>query len=140
MGSFGARLKEERKRLGHSQKDLGAIGGVQAQAQLKYEKGERSPDAEYLAALAATGIDVKFVLTGERSHSPSTDSSIAPIDLQFLLSIASQLDKALAETQKPATPLQLIESAVEVYNFLAGEAGAVDDEKIARVIRLVATR
>lgn len=36
------------------------------QAQLKYESGTRSPDAAYLAALAAAGVDILYVLTGQR--------------------------------------------------------------------------
>ena len=33
-----------------------------------YEAGERSPDAAYLAAIAAAGADVLYILTGERSQ------------------------------------------------------------------------
>lgn len=37
-------------------------------SQRNYEKGERSPDADYLAALAAAGADVLYILTGQRSQ------------------------------------------------------------------------
>ena len=57
------RLREERKRLGLTQERFGAEGGVGKLAQLNYEKGERSPDAAYLSAIALAGVDV---LTGER--------------------------------------------------------------------------
>lgn len=73
---IGERLREERQRLGISQAELGAAGGVLKQAQLKYEKGERSPDADYLAAVARVGVDVLYVLTEDRSFTPP--SSISP--------------------------------------------------------------
>lgn len=36
-------------------------------AQINYEKGERQPDAAYLAAIAAAGADVLYILTGQRT-------------------------------------------------------------------------
>lgn len=66
MSYIGERLREERERLGFNQTAFGAIGGVQKQAQLKYEKGERFPDASYLAAVAKVGADAQYIVTGER--------------------------------------------------------------------------
>ncbi|UZT80640.1 helix-turn-helix transcriptional regulator [Ectopseudomonas chengduensis] len=67
MDTFGDRLRMERERLGLNQEGLGEIGGVKKLAQINYEKGKRHPDAEYLAAVAAAGVDVLFVLTGQRT-------------------------------------------------------------------------
>lgn len=66
MSSIGDRLREEREQLGFNQTAFGAIGGVQKQAQLKYEKGERFPGADYLAAVAKVGADVQYIVTGTR--------------------------------------------------------------------------
>lgn len=60
-------MLEERKRLKLSQAAMGEIGGVHANAQRNYEKGVRNPDAAYLAAVAEKGVDVLYVLTGQRS-------------------------------------------------------------------------
>ena len=60
----GERLREERKRLHLTQEQISAVGGVRKQAQLKYEKGDSTPAAVYLAAVAAVGLDVLYVLTG----------------------------------------------------------------------------
>lgn len=49
--------------MGLSQRAFGEIGGVEANAQGKYESGDRAPKADYLAAVAAKGVDVLFVLT-----------------------------------------------------------------------------
>ena len=54
--AIGDRLKEERSRLGFSQTDLAGVGGVGKTTQINYEKGERSPDAGYLAAVAGKGV------------------------------------------------------------------------------------
>lgn len=62
--SIKDRLCEERERLGMNQTDFGAIGGVSRRTQSNYESGERSPDADYLAAIAAIGADVTYILTG----------------------------------------------------------------------------
>ncbi len=70
--SIGERLKEERSRLGFSQTDLGAAGGVGKTTQINYEKGAGSPDAKYLAAVSPLGIDVLYVVTGERKPLPNT--------------------------------------------------------------------
>ena len=62
------RLREERERLGLNQVEFGSIGGVKKLAQINYEKGERHPDSAYLAAIAAAGADVLYILTGQRSQ------------------------------------------------------------------------
>lgn len=66
MDTIGERLRAERERLDFSQAAFGAIGGVAKRAQIRYEQGERSPDADYLAAVAKVGVDVRYVVTGER--------------------------------------------------------------------------
>lgn len=66
MEGIGTRLKSERKRLDLSQQELGAIGGIEANAQGLYERGKRFPNAGYLGAIAEVGVDVLFVITGTR--------------------------------------------------------------------------
>ena len=66
MDTIGERLRAERERLDFSQAAFGAIGGVAKRAQIHYEQGERSPDASYLAAVAKVGVDIRYVVTGER--------------------------------------------------------------------------
>ncbi|EPO7789625.1 helix-turn-helix domain-containing protein [Pseudomonas aeruginosa] len=76
--SIGARLRQERERIGLSQTEFAAIAdragvaGATRQSQSLYEKGKRMPDAGYLAVVAAAGVDVGYVLTGQRSNSPLT--------------------------------------------------------------------
>lgn len=64
MSGIGQRLKQERLRLKLSQSALGAIGGVETNAQGNYENGVRSPRADYLSRVAEVGVDVAYVVTG----------------------------------------------------------------------------
>ena len=70
MNEVGPRLREERERLGMTQRGFGDIGGVEPNAQGKYESGERTPRLDYLAALAARGVDALYVLSGVRTPAP----------------------------------------------------------------------
>lgn len=83
MNSFGDRLKEERERLGMSQEEFGAIGGVQKLAQRNYEKNNREPGASYMAAIAAAGVDVLYVITGQRSQ-PVSAPTLKPDEAALL--------------------------------------------------------
>lgn len=74
LGKFvtiGKRLKEEREKLGLNQTDFAGIGGVGRKSQFNYEEGERQPDASYLVAIAGAGVDVLYVLTGQRGVAPA---------------------------------------------------------------------
>jgi transcriptional regulator with XRE-family HTH domain len=61
---FGSRLRETREKLGLSQQQMADLCGVGMRSQRNYEKGARSPDSEYMAALTAQGVDVSYLLTG----------------------------------------------------------------------------
>lgn len=76
ISTVGDRLIEERKRLNLNQADLGKIGGVGKTTQLNYEKGNSHPDAPYLSAIAQAGVDVLYVLTGQRT--PSKEEGLDP--------------------------------------------------------------
>ncbi|WP_296181797.1 helix-turn-helix domain-containing protein [Pseudomonas sp. UBA1879] len=66
MTGIGQRLRQERNRLKLSQSALGAIGGVETNAQGNYESGARSPKADYLLRITQAGVDIYYVLTGVR--------------------------------------------------------------------------
>ena len=70
MSSIGFRLRKERERLGHSQSELAELGSTTRKTQFNYETDARRPDADYLAAVAAVGLDVLFVLTGSSEGIP----------------------------------------------------------------------
>src|SRR3954451_12330476 len=63
---FGARLAEERKRLGLKQAEFAALVGTDVPKQSLYENDRRELRADYLARLAAAKVDVVYLLTGQR--------------------------------------------------------------------------
>lgn len=66
MATIGERLRAERVRLKYSQEAFGDAAGVGKHSQIRYEKGERSPDGDYLAAIALLKADVLYIITGHR--------------------------------------------------------------------------
>lgn len=68
--SISDRLLEERARLGLTQPAIAELCQVTIRTQRNYETGERAPDAHYLAAFAAAGADVRYVITGGRDYAP----------------------------------------------------------------------
>lgn len=65
--AIGARLREERERLGMSQTQFAGLGEASKRAQINYEQGDSTPDASYLAAVSRVGVDVQYVVIGVRS-------------------------------------------------------------------------
>lgn len=82
MNAFGSRIRAERERLGMTQRVFGDIGGVEANAQGKYESGERTPRIDYLAAVTAQGVDASYVLNG--MHTLAAADSLTPEENQLL--------------------------------------------------------
>lgn len=81
---IGNRLREERERLGLSQPALADICGVTMRSQRNYEKGDRQPDASYLAAVSAAGADVLYILTGQRSGAVAPTPALKPEEAALL--------------------------------------------------------
>ena len=66
--SFGARLAEERKRLGLKQAEFASLVGTDVPKQSLYENDRRELRADYLARVADAGVDVTYILTGQRAE------------------------------------------------------------------------
>ncbi len=64
--TIGSRLREERIKLKMTQHHFGSVGGVNTDAQYKYERGVRIPKADYLANIHSLGVDIHYIVTGNR--------------------------------------------------------------------------
>ncbi|WP_110947524.1 helix-turn-helix domain-containing protein [Pseudomonas bohemica] len=99
MTGIGPRLREERTRLKLSQSALGAVGGVETNAQGNYESGARSPKTDYLLRILGAGVDINYVLTGSRQNESgasvirSTESE--PAQAEHLDKVTHQLHRNL---------------------------------------------
>lgn len=78
------RLKNERERLDLTQPRVGDLLGVGKTTVIRWEKGESAPDAVQLSAFAASGADVLYILTGQRSQGLPAQATLPP-DEQVLL-------------------------------------------------------
>ena len=112
MPSIGERLLEERDRLGLSQPAMADAGRVTMRSQRNYEKGERFPDATYLAAIAAVGADVRYIVTSAR-EGPAPE--VLSADERYLLE------------RYRGSPQPLKDAALRV--LLGGEAPAGKSKK-----------
>lgn len=65
--AIGGRIRTERESLGLSKTAFAKMLGIHRNTQGNYESGEREPDAAYLAAASKAGIDIGYVLRGERA-------------------------------------------------------------------------
>ncbi|WP_018610191.1 helix-turn-helix domain-containing protein [Uliginosibacterium gangwonense] len=88
---IGERLKEERTRLGMSQTELAELGCVQRNTLFNYEKGVRSPDADFLARIAERGADILYIVTGRRS------GALLGVEQESQLAALSRLPQAVRE-------------------------------------------
>lgn len=65
-GEFGARLREERERLGLAVHELAHLAGQTDYMQKRFENGTSVIPIDYLQALAARSkVDVLYVITGQ---------------------------------------------------------------------------
>ena len=120
MNGFGPRLREERERLGLTQRAFGEIGGVEPNAQGKYESGERTPRVDYLAALANRGVDALYVLSGV--HTPT-----------LLASLTLEEDRLLGTFRRLSEADQT--AMWHLLNRLAGGLGEGDATRMRRMDR-----
>lgn len=90
-------MREERERLGLSQAAFGQIGGVKANAQGKYESGERHADTAYLEAIAQAGVDTTYVITGERRPLSSDALSSEEADVLHHFREMSEVDRGVVK-------------------------------------------
>ncbi len=121
LDDIGQRIRAERERIGLSQTELGAAGGVQKNAQHNYEGGKRAPDATYLAGIARVGCDVIYILTGERTEAslPRTAADI----------IRGMERRQIADRLEIAAP-DFVQVPMHEADLAAGDGRANDSEDI----------
>ncbi len=92
---FGARLAEERKRLGLKQAEFAALVGTDVPKQSLYENNHRNMRAAYLSRVAEAGVDVVYVLTGRRSEGDWLDEEAGSV-LSAWLNLPPELKEPIA--------------------------------------------
>ena len=83
--SIGSRLREEREKLEMKQEDFAIACGVRRRAQSSYESGTRSPDANYLEAASKIGVDISYVIYGEKHTFENALKHMVVQDLYYVI-------------------------------------------------------
>lgn len=163
--NFGSRIADERKAAGYSQAALAQACGVSREMWGKYERDAAVPGGDVLARTAAAGLDVLYILTGERfqkrlkvasegRQSPvkSDVSSLSKTDTKSVLAAAvsppepkmgdlARLKEAIAAVEEglAETRRKLPPDKRAELIFAAYELMAEPEQSRANVIRLVRT-
>lgn len=91
--SLGARIKEERQRLGLNQTEFAALAGAGRRAMVNWESDGAAPLVTAVTAWAEAGADALYILTGRRT-SDQTESLASKIDEQIAEIRREMLDPA----------------------------------------------
>lgn len=117
MSTISNRLREERQRLGLNQTEFAELAGVQKRAQVNYEAGERAPDTNYLAAIAAAGADVRYILTGSREGpAPLVLSAEEQTMLDYFRDASREVRRAALGALLGASPTGPVSGAYSQHN------------------------
>lgn len=79
---WGARLRQERKRLAFTQAEIAKLSGVSVVTYQQYEREEFEPRLGYLNQLANLEVSIRFVIFGE-SDKPRANS-LHPRELELM--------------------------------------------------------
>ncbi len=93
---LGRRLKEERERLGMTQAAMASAIGVGRLTGIHYELGDTTPTADVLMRLREVGVDVVYVLTGDRPNELFDISAMeqaVELMLDLVIKLEAQPDK-----------------------------------------------
>ena len=95
--SSGQRLREERERLGFSQNDFAALVPVTRKTMFNWESGAGHVATEALAVWARSGLDVLYVVTGERLPIPRAEPGLRQQALLKLFDAADEDGRRVIE-------------------------------------------
>ncbi|RYF02255.1 MAG: helix-turn-helix transcriptional regulator [Comamonadaceae bacterium] len=85
--SMGERLRSERDRLGLSQPDMAALGGVKPRTYQDWERGVALVSAEFLSEADNHGVDVSYVITGSKTRQVLSGAVPSPAPTDDVISL-----------------------------------------------------
>ena len=120
----GERILEERKRLGWSQQIAADTAGIRREMWARYEAGSE-PGAKALTGMATAGVDVLYILTGQRSGVAAAAPVVAEPP-------ATQLSRrALAVAQNYEATSEEGKKIIEAAAFAAAQPAPGRGAKVA---------
>lgn len=128
--TIAERLKEEREAKALNAEAFGAIGGVKRASQFGYENPEsgRYPDAHYLSEVYKVGVDIKYIVTGERDNAQLSEDEAHLLNLYKQAPTALKMAAiAVLESKNQPTSPQNERSIDNVGQYIEGD---VNDQTI----------
>lgn len=142
-GTIAERMKLLRERFGMSQKIFADLTGLKHRTLQEYEAGNRVPGGLALQALAAHGVNVNWVLTGEPPMwVDEWRHKEAQVDEELLKDCLAGVEGHLADLNKVLPPDKKALLVKELYMQMREKKGESGDHKppagelIARFVRL----
>jgi transcriptional regulator with XRE-family HTH domain len=130
---YAERLRSERGRLGLSQAQLAAAGGLSKATQVAYEGGLHVPDLEYADRVQMVGVDKIYLCTGQHEAAFVSDRFDWELHREILRGIYGY-----ANEQGLEIPPEKISDLVHLLYEQFVTTREVEPEKLARALRLVA--
>lgn len=127
------RLRQERERLGINARQMAEIGGVSRASQSLYEAGTRVPDTRYLMAAAQHGVDVHFLVTGERA------AALAERNFDWVLhdAIFTAVEEWLAAERLELPAAKKMQVLKILYEYMH-ERNGFDHARMVELLRVAA--
>ena len=130
---FAARIRAERLRLGLSQAEFGAAGGVSKTTQVAYESGTHIPDLSYLVGIAELGADATFVWTGKQTCTYAGNV----LNWDLLEGLVEAVDRLASERASPL-PMDLKFTAIRLLYLHFSPDGVIDWDIVRDTLKLAA--
>jgi len=130
---YAKRLRSERARLGLSQAQLAAAGGLSKATQVAYEGNLHVPDLEYAERVQAAGVDKIFLCSGQHEAEFVASRFDWELHREILRGIYGYADEQGLEIP-PAKISDLVHLLYEQFVTTR----TVEPEKLERALRLVA--
>jgi transcriptional regulator with XRE-family HTH domain len=137
VSTFGQRLREERERLQMTQEQFAELGGVKRVTQHLYELSERFPDVRYLESVLQHGVDLQYLLLGNRQAAQNSADEV-----RLSGEVLDQIYRAVEEfaRDEKGNPISM-ETKLRLFQFLRvaleGAAQVNASELRARLARLL---
>lgn len=137
--TFGRRLRSERDRLGLTQDDFGALGGVRRISQHLYEQDSRVPDLKYLMGLVDAGVDLVYLILGRREK--RGDSEHVLISTSQLTEMYRLVDEFAQDSAGHLYPLDVRVKFFQMLVLSLGDAGdSTTTDQLRKRMALLAGR
>ena len=132
VDGLGARLREERVRLGLTQAVAASRAGVCVPTQVAYERSTRTPPVPYLSAIEALGFDAHYVRVGTRSERYATDA----LDWSVFKKVVEAVEAWANGRGLELGTWKTVELSRLLYDLVISD-NALSDQKVDRVLTLV---